>query len=38
MGTACSGGTTMSEAMRKAQGTMKDILREFEPSKGHFVA
>jgi hypothetical protein len=28
----------MSEAMKKAQNAMKDVLHEFEPSKGHFVA
>jgi len=28
----------MSEAIRKANETMKSILREFEPTKGHFVA
>lgn len=27
----------MSEAMKKAQNKLKDVLHEFEPSKGHFV-
>ncbi|MBM4017170.1 MAG: hypothetical protein FJ288_02400 [Planctomycetes bacterium] len=28
----------MKNAMQKAQIIMKDVLREFEPTKGHFVA
>jgi hypothetical protein len=28
----------MKDAMNKAQAAMKDVLREFEPTKGHFVA
>ena len=28
----------MSETMRKANETLKTVLREFEPTKGHFVA
>jgi hypothetical protein len=28
----------MNEKVKKAQTVVKDILQEFEPSKGHFVA
>ncbi|MCX5682776.1 MAG: hypothetical protein NT049_03730 [Planctomycetota bacterium] len=28
----------MKNAMRKAEAAVKDVLREFEPTKGHFVA
>jgi hypothetical protein len=28
----------MKESVRKAKIVMKDVLREFEPTKGHFVA
>jgi hypothetical protein len=28
----------MKEAMQKAQTVMRDVLREFEPTRGHFVA
>jgi hypothetical protein len=28
----------MSEAVKKAQDVLKDVLHEFEPSKGHVVA
>jgi hypothetical protein len=28
----------MKEAMQKAQTVMRDVLKEFEPTKGHFVA
>ena len=28
----------MKNAMNKAQAAVKDVLREFEPTKGHFVA
>ncbi len=28
----------MSEAAKKAQDVLKDVLKEFEPTKGHFVA
>jgi hypothetical protein len=28
----------MSEQVRKARETLKSVLKEFEPSKGHFVA
>jgi hypothetical protein len=28
----------MKNSVRKAQTVMKDVLREFEPTKGHFVA
>ena len=28
----------MKDAMRKAETVVKDVLREFEPTKGHFVA
>ena len=28
----------MSDMKRKAQNVMKDVLKEFEPTRGHFVA
>jgi len=28
----------MKDAMRKAETVVKDVLREFEPTRGHFVA
>ncbi|MCX5675885.1 MAG: hypothetical protein NTX87_12840 [Planctomycetota bacterium] len=28
----------MKDTMKKAQAAVKDVLREFEPTKGHFVA
>jgi hypothetical protein len=28
----------MADMKRKAQGVMKDVLKEFEPTRGHFVA
>jgi len=28
----------MKNSMRKAETVVKDVLREFEPTKGHFVA
>jgi hypothetical protein len=28
----------MSETVKKAQARLKDVLHEFEPTKGHFVA
>jgi hypothetical protein len=28
----------MSDAMRKANEAVKSVLKEFEPTKGHFVA
>jgi len=28
----------MKDSIRKAQTVVKDVLREFEPTKGHFIA
>jgi hypothetical protein len=28
----------MKDAIRKAENVVKDVLKEFEPTKGHFVA
>jgi len=28
----------MKDSVRKAQTVVKDVLREFEPTKGHFIA
>jgi hypothetical protein len=28
----------MKDAIRKAENAVKDVLKEFEPTKGHFVA
>ena len=33
-----SGGRAMADTTQKAREAMTNILREFEPTKGHFVA